>query len=116
VLASVAWPALAQQKTDRATLIAKINKLGGKVIVDDKSPGKPVVGVDLCGTVIANAGMKHLQGLLRLEDLDLQSTKTGDAGLKHLANPTNLRTLTLNKTQITAAGWLPSRDSRSWKN
>ena len=37
----------AEPNTDQAKAIAEIEKLGGKVTVDEKSPGKPVIRVDL---------------------------------------------------------------------
>ena len=40
--------------------IAEIEKLGGKVRVDQKRPGKPVVEVDLAGTGVTDAGLVHL--------------------------------------------------------
>ena len=39
----------AEPNADQAKAIAEIEKLGGKVTVDEKSPGKPVIAVDLGG-------------------------------------------------------------------
>ena len=40
----------AEPNTDQAKAIAAIEKLGGKVTVDEKSPGKPVISVNLGDT------------------------------------------------------------------
>jgi hypothetical protein len=61
----------AEPNTDQAKAIAAIEKLGGKVTVDEKSPGKPVSSVDLEGTQIIDADLVHLKALTQLQDLDL---------------------------------------------
>ena len=50
---------------DQAKAIAEIEKLGGKVTVDEKSPGKPVMAVDL----VENQGDRRRAGQL-LETFD----------------------------------------------
>src|SRR5260370_23679688 len=62
-----------EAKTARA--IAAIKKLGGKVEVDAKSPGMPVVAVDLKHTQVVDASLEHLKELTRLERLFLKDTE-----------------------------------------
>ena len=60
--------------------------------------------LDLSGTPITNAGMKHLKGLTNLQQLNLWACKIDDAGVAHLANLKNLHELNINATNITNAG------------
>ena len=57
VLLVVSQPLLRAQysKAEQEKAIAEIKKLGGKVEVDPKSPGMPVVGVNLKHTKIVDA-------------------------------------------------------------
>ena len=51
----------AEPKADEAKAIAEIQKLGGKVTRDEKSPGKPVIHVFfLSGSHVTDAGLEHL--------------------------------------------------------
>ena len=108
--------------------IAAIKKLGGKVTIDEKSPNKPVIKVDLShskvtdkglielselfklqslnlsGTNITDAGLEQLKKLTKLQTLDLRNTNITDAGLKHLKRLTKLRGLDLNNTKVTEEG------------
>jgi Leucine-rich repeat (LRR) protein len=109
--------------------IARIEKLGGAVELDEQRPGKPVIKVDLRRTKVTDAdleilkaftqlrslillsllgvtdaGMKYLKGLTALEHLDLGHTEVGDAGLENLKDLTKLKTLTLDGTPVTDAG------------
>ena len=84
--------------------IAAIKKLGGKVTFAERKPGKPVIGVSLFNTKITNAGLVHLEGLTKLQTLDLQNTKVTDAGLVHLKGLTKLQRLSLSFTKVTDAG------------
>jgi len=72
---AVAVQAAAKDKAKPASTqkqaIAAIKKLGGSVTVDEKSPGKPVVGVALFGTQITDAWLVHLKGLTNLKSLIL---------------------------------------------
>src|SRR5947209_8449662 len=81
-----------------------IEKLGGRVALDEATPGSPVVGVDLRGTQITDADLGHLKGLEQLRELSLQQTRISDAGLVHLTGLKNLQVLSLGKTQVTDAG------------
>ena len=44
---------------------------------------------------ISDAGLKHLNGLTQLQDLNLMGTKVSDAGLEHLKGLTQLQSLCL---------------------
>ena len=83
--------------------IAAIKKLGGKVKIDEKSPGKPVIEVHLHKTKVTDDWLEHLKVLTKLEYLLLSVTKV-NAGLVHLKGLNSLRTLTLRSTKITDAG------------
>ncbi len=130
----VAASQAAEANPDQAKVIAEIEKLGGKVTVDEKSPDKPVIQVifnhtqvtdagleyvkglpklqllELWDTQVTDAGLEHIQGLTQLQSLvlgvtkELGATKVTDAGLKHLKGLTNLQTLNLSGTQVTDAG------------
>jgi len=67
-----------------AAAVKMIEELGGKVRVDDKRPGKPVVAVSLEGTKVTDAGLKELKELKSLRSLYLMHTKVTDAGVKEL--------------------------------
>ena len=87
---------------DRA--VAFVKKVDGEVTRDDKTPGKPVHAVSLCGTGVTDAGLKELAPLKNLTKLDLIGTKVTDAGLKELAPLKNLTKLDLSGTKVTDAG------------
>ena len=90
--------------TDQAKAVAEIEKLGGKITFDDKSPDKAVIGVALGGTKVTDAGLAHLKGLTQLQSLNLGFTKVTDTGLEHLRRLTKLQRLNLNYTKVTDAG------------
>ena len=59
-LASVlGWTA--EPNVDQARAIAEIQKLGGEVTVDEKSPEKPVIDVQFVRAT--DAGLEYLKGL-----------------------------------------------------
>jgi len=91
------------QNSEQERAIARIEKLGGKVEVDDKSPGKPVIKVDLHGTKVTDDDLKHLKALTQLQKLNLGWTDVGDAGLEQLKGLTELQTLVLGNTKVTDA-------------
>jgi len=53
---------------------------------------------------ITNAGLEHLSKLKGLTALNLDRTEVGNAGLEHLKGLTNLERLFLNGTQVSDAG------------
>ncbi len=68
----------AEADSGQAKAIAEIKKLGGRVIIDEKSAGKPVIGVDLAACKVADAGLEHLKELKHLKSLSLCSAKVSD--------------------------------------
>jgi hypothetical protein len=90
---------------DEASAVAALKKLGAKIKTDDKLPGKPVVEVDLSGTKVTDAGLKHLAALKGLWRLDLSGTKVTDAGMKPLTALKGLKELFLaNNPKVTDKG------------
>src|SRR5262245_34385352 len=74
----------------------EIEKLGGKVVRDDKAEGKPVVEVNLFDNQKVKAGdLKHLRAFKQLRKLDLGFTSVGDEGLKQLHDLKSLRDLNI---------------------
>jgi hypothetical protein len=80
-------------RADEAAAVETIKKLGGKVTVDAKRPGKPVVGVNLDNTTVTDAGLKELKELKTLREMHLGGTKVTDAGLKELKDSKSLQKL-----------------------
>src|SRR5207253_160541 len=99
-------------RADEAMAIEAIKKLGGRVEVDAKRPGQPVVGVDLDNTKVTDAGLKVLKELKSLQFLDL-GDKVTDAGLKELRELKNLQTLYLNGTKVTDTGLKELKDLKN---
>ena len=96
------WTFTGFMKKEQA--IVAIKKLRGRITVDEKSPGKPVVQVLLVGTHVTDAGIVHLKGLPKLQRLRLSFTKVSDAGLACLKGLTDLEMLVLFHTKIGDAG------------
>ena len=94
----------AETSADKAKAIAEIERLGGKVTVNDRSPDKPVIGVDLSYTTVTDAAMEYLMDLTDLQSLNLYHTKVTGAGLTHLKGLTKLQSLDLGETKVTDAG------------
>src|SRR5262245_37923230 len=72
------------EKEDAA--VQFVEKAGGTVTRDDKSPGKPVIAVKLKEGKVTDADMKVFAGLphLRELNLNLNFVPIGAAGLKEL--------------------------------
>ena len=68
--------------TEQAKAIAEIVKLGGRAIVDEKNPDKPVIGVALQGTKVTDAALEHLKGLTKLRRLTVMRTPCDRCGTK----------------------------------
>src|SRR5438552_2461631 len=71
-------------RADEASAVKAVENLGGKVTRDDKLPGKPVIGVNLGGAKVTDAGLKELKDLKKLTLLWLRDTKVTDAGVADL--------------------------------
>ncbi len=85
----------------------QIQAFHGKYTVDEKSPDRPVIVVDLryyelSDKEVANFA-KALQAFPRLEALQLKSSKMTDAALTHLKELPQLRSLTIENAPITDA-------------
>ena len=96
------WAAEFDLEQQRAIL--EIEKLGGKVAVDDKCPGKPVIGVSLNECNLTDALLVELTKLPRLRELDLNGYDVTDATLLTLKGLPRLQSLNLSRTQVTDAG------------
>ena len=60
--------------------------------------------LSLIGTKISDAGLSHLHRMTGLQELDLSATGISDAGLEYLRDLKNLRRLVLNATPVTTVG------------
>ena len=90
----------------RDAVIAEIEKLAGTgVEYDEKSPDRPIVGIDFgMSFAVTDDGLEFLKGLTSLQRLNLSDTKVTDAGLEYLKGLTSLQTLYLNDTKVTDTG------------
>ncbi len=79
-LAVVALGWAAESNPGQAKAVAEIEKLGGKITIDEKSPNKAVIGVDFGHTQVSDAGLVHLEGLTRLQSLYLVGTVVNSWG------------------------------------
>ena len=90
---------------DETTAISEIKRFGGSVTVDEKSPGKPVIEVNLVGSKLTDANLVYLRGFPELKWLSLgNARKITDAGLFHIKGLAKLEFLNLDNTQVTDAG------------
>jgi hypothetical protein len=115
-------PALTQEQA-----MARVALLGGKVGIDRKKPGHPLVSVVLSGVRIADRDVAFLARIptlrsvsleelpisdnaltslmgLDLKFMSLQKTRVSDIGLKALHRMRNLHALLLDDTAITDKG------------
>ena len=58
----------------------------------------------MLGTRVTDVGLRHLEGLSRLETLSLARTQVSDMGLRHLEGLSRLRCLDLEGTQASDTG------------
>ena len=98
------WSIAADSDADEAKAIAAVEKLGGKVLLDDESPNKPVIAIDLGKTKIADADLDLVKAFSQLETLNLDHTEIGDFGLERVKELTRLQVLGLWETKVTDAG------------
>ena len=106
---SVPTPEGSQGKTDKppaqtanADPVAALKKLGAKI---ERNEQGEVVEVSLMNRRITDAGLAHLNGLVKLETLTIYfATQITDAGLAHLKGLTQLQSLNLSFTKISDAG------------
>lgn len=102
-LGQAAW-AMAADVSSKDGVIAEVERLGGKVDLDETLPNKPIVKIDLHSTQVTDADLAFLdqarKDLRELRYLDLRLTHIGDAGAANLKNLTSLQTLNLFRTQV----------------
>jgi internalin A len=84
--------------------IKTIQNLGGKVTLDEKRLGNPVIGIDLSNTRIGDEDVKMMTKLPTLETLDLSQTEVTDTALSYLKNLTGLHAVNLAYTKVTGKG------------
>lgn len=101
--------AMTEIKDARTLAPLLIDLLQVVVAKDDKVTGRTVSSthlntLQLSGTKVSEAGLKHLQGLPQLRSLDLSGNRVTDAGLEHLRGLTNLASLSLIRTKVTDKG------------
>lgn len=78
--------------------IAYFKKLGGKVTVDKKSPGKPMIGLHFAKNNVTDGDLVHLKGFTNLKTLDLTGTQVTD--ISPLRGLLSIENLTLTGTQV----------------
>jgi hypothetical protein len=101
-LTSTARGQLNSEGRDR--MLDTIRQLGGQVLIDEKSPGQPILRVDLNGPRVTDAVVAPLRGFSFLRTLFLCETKVTDAGLVNLRDLRDLRVLYLTYDSITDRG------------
>jgi WD40 repeat protein len=96
--------AAAKPKTEQEAAIAEIERLGGRLVIDENSPERPVISLDAAGTEFDDAALQRLKGFTRLRELTLSDSMVTDAGLEHLKGLTQLRRLDISGLRVTDAG------------
>ncbi len=94
----------AERSLEEAKAIAEIEKLGGRVTMDEKSSDKLGIEVEFANGKATDKGLERLEALTNLQTLDASHSKVTDAGLKHLHGMSTLRCLDLAYTKVTDAG------------
>ena len=89
----------AEPNSEEAKAIAVIERLGGRVSRDEKSPGKPVSQVDLISSRVTDVDLEYLKGLSQLKTLYLGYIRVTDSGLERLKGLSQLKTLYLGGTE-----------------
>ena len=84
--------------------IWKIERLGGKVTVDELRT--EAVWVYLDGPQVTDADLAHLEAIPRLRSLSLLGTPVSDTGLVHVQRLSDLHFLNLAYTNVTDGGLL----------
>jgi len=92
-----------QRRRNEEPTVPATEAAGGTIPMEEQSPGKVVVRLDLSFTGATDVGLGSLTRLERLQELYLIHTKVTDAGLTPLAACSRLHTLDLAGTQVTDA-------------
>lgn len=80
---------------------APLLRLGARLELNYKLPGRPVKSAHLEGTVSHDEDLIHLRDFDHLEQLSLSRSRITNAGLAHIENFTNLTGLDLGETSVT---------------
>ena len=97
--------------------VAAIEKLGGKVVVDQSRPEKPVIGVDFgWNKRVTDRDLEVLKSFPHLRSVMLEKTNITDAGIEHLRSFSRLKSLNIAATSVTESvmefiGGLPELES-----
>src|SRR5262245_32266559 len=100
--------ACAREKTPEQQAVAEIEKMGGFVHRDEKSPGKPVESISFWkperNYKVTDEGLVQLKHFPGLRLLDLADTRVTDLGLAHLGGLSELRWLVIRSTKVSGKG------------
>jgi hypothetical protein len=93
--AGAAFAVAAEANPREAKVVAEIAALGGRVTLDEKTPDRSVVAVDLCwNDDVDDAVLERLDALANLRSLDLHSCHgVTDAGMVHISRLPSLQCL-----------------------
>jgi Leucine-rich repeat (LRR) protein len=104
---------LGKASKDQVHAVRNIELWGGKLILDEKRAGKPVVGVDLSNSRITNDHLSNLKALKHLHALNLNGAwNITDEGLKEIGELTNLQSLNLSP-RVTEVGLKDLKELKS---
>jgi hypothetical protein len=107
-------PAAADTVPKQQHAFDQIRGFHGKFDVDEQSPDRAVIRVDLRYYEVSDDEVakfaKALRAFPRLTTLEFKSTKITDAGLAHLKDLPQLRVLSLENAAVTDAGLAPLKD------
>lgn len=90
--------------SEQSEAVKALEKLGGKITVDETQTSRPVVEISLNATNASDMDLKDLKQLKSLQKLNISRTKITDAGLKEIKDLKALHTLLLGGTAISNAG------------
>jgi Leucine-rich repeat (LRR) protein len=96
--------ALAGKADEEKRAIRQIERLGGRVRVDQSNPRSPALSVCLVGDRFTDASLQRLLDLPQLEELGIYDTQVTDKGLALLVNLPNLRAFSLSGNRVTKDG------------
>ena len=90
-------------RADEAAAVKVIEKAGGKIMMDDNQPEKPVVGVIMWGPGFNGDLLKQLKEIKNLRKLRIGGPWINDAGLKSLYDVKTLQMLEIRSPRVTDA-------------
>jgi hypothetical protein len=98
-------------RADEAEAVKAIEKAGGKVMVDDAQPDKPVVTVILWGPGFKAEMLKDLKEFKSLQRLRIGGPWITEEGLKPLRELKGLQKLEVRSPNVTDAGLKEIQDA-----